>query len=613
MSQEKLNGGAGPAGEPARPQTEGAPPLDAAEGLRALAESMESAAASNPLAADPELVQDFLVEAREHLSKIEACLLEIEQGVHTQETLHAAFRSFHTIKGLAGFLDYAVMQRVAHETETLLDLARNGKLVMRPAAVDVVLAAGDYLRSWLDAIEAAAAGRAAAVPPDPEPLLERVRVAAQGGEAEAEIPLEDGRAEAGQAGLPQPAEAGAGRERGEAAGRGGGDAALVKVDTAKLEYLVDMVGELVIAQTMLRHNPEFAQVKSPRLQRDIAHLTRVTGEVQKTAMAMRMVPVGQLFRRMTRLVRDLARKSGKLAELELHGEDVELDRTIVEELHDPLVHMLRNSMDHGLEPPAEREAKGKPAAGRIRLAASHQAGMIVIEISDDGRGLNRERIFRKAVERGLVAPDAKLGDHEVFHLIFEPGFSTAEQVTDVSGRGVGMDVVRKHINKLRGRIEIVSTSGAGTTFLLKVPLTLAIIDGLIVSVGGERFIVPIFAVREMFKASPEQVFTVEGKGEMAMVRGRLLPVVRLASRLGIEARSENPCEGLMIVGESGSRVFCLLVDELVGKQEVVIKSLGPAFRDSKGLAGGAILGDGKVGLILDLASIAGEAGAVVRG
>ncbi|MEJ5370169.1 MAG: chemotaxis protein CheW, partial [Bryobacteraceae bacterium] len=289
-----------------------------------------------------------------------------------------------------------------------------------------------------------------------------------------------------------------------------------------------------------------------------------------------------------------------------------LDRTIVEELHDPLVHMLRNSMDHGLEPPAEREAKGKPAAGRIRLAASHQAGMIVIEISDDGRGLDRDRIFRKAVERGLVAPDAKLSDHEVFHLIFEPGFSTAEQVTDVSGRGVGMDVVRKHIHKLRGRIEIVSTSGAGTTFLLKVPLTLAIIDGLIVSVGGERFIVPIFAVREMFRASPEQVFTVEGKGEMAMVRGRLLPVVRLAARLGIEARSADPCEGLMIVGESGSRVFCLLVDELVGKQEVVIKSLGPAFREAKGLAGGAILGDGKVGLILDLASIAGEAGAVVR-
>jgi len=609
MAQDRERIEGGPAAGPDRPPGAGPAGPDAAEGLRALSESMESAAAAaaNPLAQDPELVQDFLVEAREHLARIEACLLEIEQGVHTQETLHAAFRSFHTIKGLAGFLDYSVMQRVAHETETLLDLARNGQLVMRPAAVDVVLAAGDYLRSWLDAIEAAAAGRPAAPPPEPDALIARVQAAASGGAEEED----GGAAPAGPA--PRQEQAAGPAEAGETGrGRAGGDASLVKVDTAKLEYLVDMVGELVIAQTMLRHNPEFVQVKSPKLQRDIAHLTRVTGEVQKTAMAMRMVPVGQLFRRMTRLVRDLARKSGKQAELELHGEDVELDRTIVEELHDPLVHMLRNSMDHGLEAPAEREAKGKPAAGRIRLAASHQAGMIVIEISDDGRGLDRDRIFRKAVERGLVPADANLSDTEVYHLIFEPGFSTAEQVTDVSGRGVGMDVVRKHINKLRGRIEIVSTGGAGTTFLLKVPLTLAIIDGLIVSVGGERFIVPIFAVREMFRAAPEQVFTVEGKGEMVMVRGRLLPLVRLAAKLGIAPRSEDPCEGLMIVGESGSRVFCLLVDELAGKQEVVIKSLGPAFREARGFAGGAILGDGRVGLILDLAAVAGEAGAVLR-
>ena len=610
MEKERENVQGGLAGEPARP----AGPAGAAgleDGLKALSESMEAAASTNFLAQDAELVQDFLVEAREHLARIEACLLEIEQRTHTPETLHAAFRSFHTIKGLAGFLDYQVIQRVAHETETLLDLARNGQLELRPQTVDVILAAGDYLALWLNTIEAAAAGRAVAEPPPPDALIARVQAAASGGPAEdepKERPRKEDREPAEAADAPA-----AGPKPEPRAGAGGADAALVKVDTAKLEYLVDMVGELVIAQTMLRHNPELGQVKSPRLQRDLANLARVTGEVQKTAMAMRMVPVGQLFRRMTRLVRDLARKSGKQAELELYGEDVELDRTIVEELHDPLVHMLRNSMDHGIEPPAEREARGKPAAGRIRLRASHQAGMIVIEISDDGRGLDRDRIFRKAVERGLVAPEARLSDHEVYHLIFEPGFSTAEQITDVSGRGVGMDVVRKHINRLRGRIEIVSTSGAGTTFLLKVPLTLAIIDGLIVAVGGERFIVPIFAVREMFRVQPGQVFTVEGKGEMVMVRGRLLPLVRLAERLGIEARCREASEGLVIVGESGSRVFCLLVDELAGKQEVVIKSLGPAFREARGFAGGAILGDGRVGLILDLAAVAGETGAVVRG
>ena len=600
MAQDRERIEGGPAAAPDRPETAGATGQDPAEGLRALAESMEEAAAPapNPLAQDPELVQDFLVEAREHLAKIEACLLEIEQGVHTQETLHAAFRSFHTIKGLAGFLDYSVMQRVAHETETLLDLARNGRLVMRPAAVDVVLAAGDYLRSWLDAIEAAAAGRPAAPPPDPEALIARIQAAAAGEAGEAEEsgaaaqpaeapPREPAQADAAEPGKPRPQ----------------ADAALVKIDTAKLEYLVDMVGELVIAQTMLRHNPDFAQVKSPRLQRDIAHLSRVTGEVQKTAMAMRMVPIGQLFRRMTRLVRDLARKSGKLAELELHGEDVELDRTIVEELHDPLVHMLRNSMDHGLEPPGEREAKGKPPAGRIRLAASHQAGMIVIEISDDGRGLNRERIFRKAVERGLVSADAKLSDTEVFHLIFEPGFSTAEQVTDVSGRGVGMDVVRKHINKLRGRIEIVSSSGAGTTFLLKVPLTLAIIDGMVIRVARETYVLPTIAIVRSVKPAAADVHTVFGQGEMLRLQGRLIPLYRLDDVFGLTGACRDLAQGIVVVVEDGERQAGLVVDELVGRQQVVIKSLGEAMKNIPGISGGAILPNGRVGLILDVGGL----------
>ncbi len=366
-----------------------------------------------------------------------------------------------------------------------------------------------------------------------------------------------------------------------------------------------MVGELMIAESMLHHNPDLGESRSPRVQRDLSQLARVTAEVQKTAMAMRMVPIGTLFRRMTRLVRDLARKSGKSAELELHGEDVELDRTIVEELADPLVHMLRNALDHGLESPADREAAGKPAAGKVRLKAAHQAGQIVIEISDDGRGLDRSRILAKAVQRGLVSADANLSDSEVYHLIFEPGFSTAERVTDVSGRGVGMDVVRKHIGRLRGRIDIASTLGHGTVFTLRVPLTLAIIDGLVTIVGGVRYIVPIFAVREMFRPTPERLFSVEGRGEMVLVRERLLPVVRLSRRLGIEAKSEDPCEGVMIVGESEDRQYCLLVDELAGKQEVVIKSLGPTFGEVRGVAGGAILGDGRVGLILDLATLFG--------
>lgn len=549
----------------------------------------------NELNQDPQLIQDFLVEAREHLTNVEGRLLEIEQGVHTAETLNSAFRSFHTLKGLAGFLDFAVLQEVAHEVESLLDMARNGNLVLRSATVDIILQSGDYLGLWLNYIESVSNGKPGTIPADPAPLVAQIRAAA----------VPESEAEPDQELLSDPS--GDTNAQAEVVATGGrrSESSLVKVDTSKLDYLVDMVGELVIAQSMLRHNPEIGGVQSPRMQRDIAQLTRITTDVQKTAMAMRMVPIGQLFRRMTRLVRDLARKTGKQADLELIGEDVQLDRNIVEELADPLVHMLRNSMDHGVEGPAERIAAGKSPAGRVRLKASHQAGLIVIELSDDGRGLNKQKILQKAVERGIVKPDAQLSDSEIYQLIFEPGFSTAEKVTDVSGRGVGMDVVRRNIGKLRGRIEIVSSSGTGTTFLLKLPLTLAIIDGLVVVVGQDRYIVPIFAVREIIRPARENLFTVEGRGEMAMVRQKLLPVVRLSRRLGVAAKSEDPCDGLMIVGESDNKTFCLLVDALAGKQEVVIKSLGVTFQDVRGIAGGAILGDGRVGLILDLPTLVG--------
>ncbi|MBE0657224.1 MAG: chemotaxis protein CheA [Bryobacteraceae bacterium] len=551
----------------------------------------------NPLAMDPELVQEFLMEAREHLSSIEGLMIEIDNGGAAEESVHGVFRSFHTIKGLAGFLDFAVIQEVAHEVETLLDRVRTSELTLNPARVDAVLHAGDYISSWLRYVENPASGP----PPAHEALVGEVRramlAAAPGAEADQppageQAPLEAG--SLGEASSPAPpgprADAPAAHT----------EASAVKVATAKLEYLVDMVGELVIAQSMLEHNPDLAAARTPRLQRDVSQLGRVTAEVQKTAMAMRMVPIGQLFRRMNRLVRDLARKSGKQADLEMSGEDVELDRTLVEQLGDPLVHMIRNSMDHGLELPAERKAAGKSETGRLFLRASHQAGQIVVEVSDDGRGLDRKRILDKAVARGLVAPGTPLSDHEIYHLIFQPGFSTAERVTDVSGRGVGMDVVRKQVEKLRGRIDISSRAGQGSTFLLKLPLTLAIIEGLVVTAAGERYIVPIFAVREMIKPSPDAIFTVEGRGEMALVRERLIPVSRLTRKLGLEERSGALTDGLMIVGESEGRDFCLLVDEMVGKQEVVIKSLGPAFSRVRGISGGAILGDGRVGLILDV-------------
>jgi two-component system, chemotaxis family, sensor kinase CheA len=486
--------------------------------------------------------------------------------------------------------------------ETVLDLARNGALAITPAVIDVVLQSGDFLRECIQAVEDSLAGGGKPEFGDPGPLLAAVNALAvsqpQGvaGSA-AEVPVVEATAAEAAA-----VEAPAARVAPKAQAM---EAFKVRVDAAKLDYLMDMVGEMVIAQSMIRHHPSLSGLQDSRLTGNLAQLSRITGEVQRTAMALRMIPVGQLFQRTARVVRDLARKAGKLVELETSGEDTELDKSIAEELSDPLLHMVRNAVDHGIEPPEERRKAGKEPTARLRLAAYHQAGTIVVEVADDGRGLDRAKILKKARERGLVDANAHLSDQEVANLIFEAGFSTAEQVTDVSGRGVGMDVVRKQIQKLRGRVDIETRAGHGTTFQMKMPLTLAIIDGLAVSVGSQSFIVPIFSVREMFRPQPGQISTVQGRDEMALVRNRLLPIVRLHKRFGIAPRCSDPAEALLIVAEAEGRPFCLMVDELIGKQEVVIKSLGEIFRGVPGIAGGAILGDGKVGLILDVAGLRG--------
>jgi two-component system chemotaxis sensor kinase CheA len=562
--------------------------------------SDSQAKASQPqatsLAQDPELVGDFVVESREHLDSIEGRLLILEQSPDDMETIHAVFRSFHTIKGLAGFLEFIPIRDVAHEVETLLDLARNCKLAITPAVVDVVLESADYLKQSINTVEASLSGEAAGLVPADKGLLQRiVRLFTPSDNPTVvtpDVPLEATPVEDSSS---PPAAAVA-----KTVAHKPADASSVRVETAKLDYLMDMVGEMVIAQSLIRHNPSLGAVQDPRLAGDLSQLARITSEVQRTAMDMRMIPIGQLFQRTGRMVRDLSRKAGKRVELETVGEDTELDKTIAEELSDPLLHMVRNSIDHGIEPPDLRAVSGKDPVARIRLAAYHNGGQIIIEISDDGRGLNRDKILNKAQKNGLIESGAHLSDNEVFNLIFEPGFSTAEQITDISGRGVGMDVVRKHVQKLRGRIEIQSKLGQGTTFLLRLPLTLAIIEGLVVKVGREQYIVPIFAIKELFRPSPESLSTIHGKDEMALVRGRLLPVIRLYQYFGVKPKAENPCDGLLLVAEAQEKTFCLLVDELVGKQEVVIKSLGERLKNIDGIAGGAILGDGRVGLILDM-------------
>jgi len=543
---------------------------------------------NNSLAADEGLIREFITESREHLASIESQLLLLERDNTATDALHSIFRGFHTIKGLAGFLEFAEIRSLAHEVETLLDLARTSQLAVSPAVVDVVLESTDVLRQELAAIAQRLAGN---TPPPTHvdgALLDRIRQAARGESCGPQT-----RSALEKVAAVEPMRDPTHQER------RAGDSSSVRIATAKLDQLMDMVGEMVIAQTLIGHSPALESVSDAMLQRNLTQLTRITADVQRIATGMRMVPIGLQFQKTARVVRDLARRAGKQVAFEASGEDTELDKTIAEELSDPLLHMVRNSIDHGIESPEERIALGKDPTARILVSACHQSGQIVIAISDDGRGLDREKILAKAHRNGLIQHGSQLLDNEIFQLIFEPGFSTAETVTDISGRGVGMDVVRRHVHKLRGRIDIQSKPDEGTTFSIKLPLTLAIIDGLVVLVGAQRYIVPIASVREMFRPTPEMLSTVHERGEMAMVRGRLMPIVRLHQRFAIEPRTAKLTEGTLIVAESEGRSFCLFVDSLVGKQQVVIKGLGQWFKSIAGVAGCAILGDGRVGLILD--------------
>lgn len=587
----------------------------AGEGKQAVAAS----SASGALGQDPELVSDFILESREHLRNVESGLLVIEKNPSDSDALNAVFRSFHTIKGLSGFLEFGAIQEVSHEVETILHLARTGQVLMNPALIDLTLEGADYVSQEILRIEAQLRGENERPATANVALLERLKRAANGELVESEssrsgvAAMVEAIAEAKpvESRLPMAAEVGETAAEGKLAQRADGkkskgvnqDSMVIRVETAKLDYLLDMVGEMVIAESMVRLDPELAAAKSTRLQRNLNQLRRVTEEVQKVAMATRLVPVGTLFQRVNRLVRDTARKAGKLAELELVGEDTQLDKTIIEELTDPIMHMVRNSIDHGIETPEARRKAGKPEAGKVTLKAYRQADHIQIEIADDGRGLNIEGIRKKALERGLIGEGSAMSEAETFQLIFEPGFSTAEKVTDISGRGVGMDVVKKQIQKLRGKIDIKSRPGQGTTFYLKLPLTLAIIEGLVIGVGRERYILPIYSVHEMFRPRAEQLSSVQGRGEMVMVRNHLLPVIRLHRALHVKPRTEEITDSLMIVAETEGKRFVLSVDEFIGKQEVVIKSLGASLKNTQGIAGGAILGDGRVGLILDLEAI----------
>lgn len=546
------------------------------------------------LEADPELAVMFTTEAVDHLNSIEGLLLQLEQAPGDRRLLNDIFRPFHTIKGNAGALGLARIQELAHKVENLLDLARSGRHAVGAAEIDAVLAAVDVLLAMVANLGRRLRGEPAdGVAPRQLAVMAAIESCIEGGGAvsapAAAAPAIEGGAAASEGGA-GPIDAGTGA---------------VKVDTGKLDNLVDMVGELVIIQSLIDQDPALQRAADGRLTGNLAQLRRVTADLQRSAMSMRMVPIRPTFQKMARLVRDLSRRSGKQVELVLSGEDTELDRKVVEEINDPLMHMVRNSIDHGLESPEAREAAGKPPAGRLSLSACHEAGTIVIAIGDDGAGLDTARIREKAIERGLIAPADALSPSDIHQLIFQPGFSTAERVTEISGRGVGMDVVRRNIDGLRGRVEIQTEKGVGTTFLVKLPLTLAILDGLLVAVGQERFVLPTYCVRESLRPPREDVHAVQGQPRLVRVRDKLIPLAALAELFGVPRGVADAWDAAVVVIESDGRQAALVVDGLLGKQEVVIKSLGQAFSGVTGVAGGAILGDGRIGLILDPAGVMG--------
>jgi two-component system, chemotaxis family, sensor kinase CheA len=569
-----------------------------------------------PPDADPELLKEFVAESRELLEKSEAALLEMESNPDNDESVNTVFRAFHTVKGTSGFLGLDTTTELAHLAESLLSRIRNKEIRMVGGYADLSLRSLDMLKKVVGSVEDALHGALLEVPEgyadlkrilaDPEAagISEEISggydpepdsMNQQEEHHDEELKPQSQKEARSSSGLPA------------AAKRNVEFESSIRVNTERLDRLIDMVGELVIAQSMVSQDKRLLDESCHELLRKVTHTGKIVRELQDLSMSMRMVPLRGTFQKMQRVARDLARKSGKSVNLVTDDGETEIDRHMVDILNDVLVHMVRNAIDHGIEMPEERERNGKNRVGAVRLTSFHSGGTVVVEIRDDGRGLNREKILKKAITTGLVDPETVMSDTEVYNLIFAPGFSTSEKITDVSGRGVGMDVVRKGIEALHGRVDINTASGAGSTLTVQLPLTLAITDGMLVRVGVERYVIPTISIHLCFRPAKDALSTITGKGEVVMLRGDLMPVFRLHRLFGIRSAVEDPAQGLLVVVGDEQRRCALLVDELLGQHQVVAKSLSRAVGKVPGVSGGAILGDGQVGLILDPREIVDQA------
>lgn len=561
-----------------------------------------------------DLLADFLTETHEGLSAVDEALLRLERAPDDAPTLAEIFRQVHTIKGTCGFLGLSRLEKVAHAAETILGLYRDGSLKVSPEGITLIFAAVDAIRkivlgleqhgqepegddsAVINALDAAARGESVAVPAAPAAQVEATEEAA---------PM--------LATSPRATESTPEAVQTESATA----QQTIRVSVEVLEDLMTLVSELVLTRNQLM---QLARASSDsQISVPLQRLSHITSELQEGVMKTRMQPIGNAWAKLPRLVRDLAHELGKKIELEMRGADTELDRQVLELIKDPLTHMVRNSGDHGLEKPADRRAAGKPETGRILLNAYHQGGHIIIEIGDDGRGLPVDKIRAKALAQGLAteAELAQMSEHDVLRFIFRPGFSTAQQITSVSGRGVGMDVVKTNIERIGGTIELRSKEGRGSTFTIKIPLTLAIVSALIVEAGGERFAIPQIGVVELVRVGDEH----EGSTRIEMIkdapvlrlRDRLLPLVSLSSLLRLREAPVGGLKGYVVVMQVGANVFGIVVDRVFDTEEIVVKPVAPILRHITMFSGNTILGDGSVIMILDPNGVARGAGITAEG
>lgn len=555
---------------------------------------------------DIAMVGEFITECTELLEMAESALLDLEESPDDEELINKVFRAFHTIKGTSAFMGLMPISEFTHLLETMLSMVRDGEIEFDTACADISLEAIDIINQMLNEIEASGAGDLIQKPNNYERLtMVLEKIAGEGLSPDQALSAAGGMVadSVGSASGQSIAEKPGGANKNGAADKSGDSSktdSSVRVNVGRLDQLIDMIGELVIAHSVVAqddHIPDHSE-----LQKKVSHTSKILRELQDTSLTLRMVPLKATFHKMNRLVRDLSRKSEKSVNLSTVGEDTEIDRNMVDIINEPLVHMIRNAIDHGVEKPEERAAVGKPKEADIWLRASQEGGKVVIEIEDDGRGINKEKVLEKAINKGLVGPDEKLTDNEIYNLIFLPGFSSTDEVTDLSGRGVGMDVVQRSIDQLKGKVNVDSEVGEGTKITIELPFTLAITDGMLVRVGGQRFVVPILNIDMAFRAQEKDIFTVMGNSEKVSIRGETVPVIRLHKNFDIPEGTQKLVDGTLLVIRNATRKYALLVDEVIGQQQLVGKSIN-MMTEVDYVSGGAILGDGTVGLILDTTAI----------